>query len=338
MGKQDKGIWASSGDHLDADPATLRGYGENIAKLRGDFQTDVMGAGANLRGTGRDTSISTGMYEPGQTCNDLVDSNGQEFTAALNDLLTSMTAIPAAILTMADLFDGTVARGTAMINAQCDAMEWAFAMPGATKPAGVPSYIKGTILGKMKEFAAGGAKFDDKLLNSGLYSGASVAVYSTAGGGMRYVVRTPDGGYLEWGEDAKGNRTYQTTQNGNGPLVTTNYSTDKDGKVTTTVTKRYAPSSTTLQSSGEKGVVSVVDEQQKVESYDKDGKLTTTVDHTVTKKYSDDTETHTYTTEKNGKTTTTGTVGRQPAPTTPETWSDLAKKQSEAMIAKARGL
>lgn len=337
--KQPKGIWASSVDHLDADPATFRGYGENIAKLRGDFQTDTMGAGLNLRGIGRDTSISTGMYEPGQTCNDLVDSNGVEFTAALNDLLISMTAIPAAMLTMADLFDDLVARGKSMINAQCDAMEYAFAMPGSTKPAGVPSYIKGTILGEMRKAAAGGpAKFDDKLVDAGLFSGATVAVYATAGGGKRYVVRTADGQYAEWGEDANGERTYQTIQTGNGPVVTTNYSKDEKGKVMTTVTKRYAPSSTTLGSTGEKGVVSIVDEQQKVESYDAQGKLTTTVDHTIVKKYSDDTETHTYAKEKDGKTTTTGTVPRQPPSTTPETWSDLARKQSEAMIAKARGL
>jgi hypothetical protein len=336
VGKQEDGSWASSGDHLEADPATLRGYGQNIAKLRWDFQTDITGAGTSLRGTSKDSSLSTGLYEPGQTCNDLVDSNGQEFVSALNDLLTSMTAIPAAALTMADLFDGVVAHGKAMINAQGDAMAWAFATPGATRPSGVPSYIKGTIQGEMKKAAAGGkGKFDDKLVDEGLYSGAAVQVYSTAGGGKRYVVRTPGGGYAEWGENAKGVRTYQTTYNGNGPVVTKVYS---EGEVLST-TKRYRPTTAPLPVVfSEKDVVSVVDEQQKVETYDKDGKLTTTTDHVLVTKYSDNTESHTYSTDKNGKTTTTGTVGRQPAAVTPDTWSELAQKQSQEMVAKAKGL
>jgi hypothetical protein len=337
VGKQENGGWASSGEHLDADPATLRGYGQNIAKLRWDFQTDITEAGMNLRGTSKDSSLSTGFYEPGQTCNDLVDSNGQEFTEALNCFLTSLTAIPAGALTMADLFDGVVAHGKAMINAQGDAMAWAFAMPGATRPAGVPSYIKGTIQGEMKKAAAAGGsgKFEDKWLEGGLYSGASVSVYSTAGGGKRYMVRTPGGGYVEWGENAKGERTYQTTYNGDGPVVTKVYS---EGEVTSTV-KRYQPTDTPLPVVfPEEGVVSVVDEQQKVETYDKDGKLTTTTEHVVVTKYSDSTETHTYSTEKDGKSTTTGTVGRQPAAVTPDTWSELAKKQSQEMVAKTKEL
>lgn len=336
MGKKDEGAWASSAEHLEADPATLRGYGQNIAKLRWDLQTDMMNAGSNLRGTSKDGSVSTGMYEPGQTCNDLAGSNGQEFASALNDLLTSMTAIPAAALTMADLFDGVVALGSAMINAQCDAMEWAFVMPGSTRPAGVPSYIKGTILGEIRKAAAGGSgKYADELISQGLYTGASVEVYSTAGGGTRYILRTPGGGYVEWGENAKGDRTYQTTYTGDGPVVTKVYS---EGEVTST-TKRYRPTSAPLPVVfSEKDVVSVVDEQQKVETYDKDGKLTTTVDHVVVTKYDDNTETHTYSTEKNGESTTTGTVGRQPPAVTAETWSDMATKKSQDMIAKARAL
>lgn len=330
------GGWQSSGDHLDADPNTLRGYGENIAKLRFDFQLDVTGVGTGLSGTGRDNSISTGMFEPGQTCSDLVDSNGQEILAALNNFVVRFTAIPAGALTMADLFDGVVAHGKAMFAAQAEAMEWAFAMPGAHKPAGVPSYIKGTIQGEMRKHAGGGTDHsEDKLLQSGHYSGADVEVYSTAGGGKRYVLHTPGGGYVEWGEDAKGNRTYQVTQQGAGPVVTTNYS---EGKVSG-VTKRYTSTTSPIPVVyKEKDVVSVVDERQVVETYDKDGKKTTTVDHTVVTKYSDDTESHDYYTEKNGKTTDEATVNRQPPAATPETWTDLAKKQSTAMIAKAKGL
>jgi hypothetical protein len=329
------GGWQSSADHLKADPSTLRGYGSNIAQLRFDLQLDVIGAGTN--GVGKDQSISTAMFEPGQTCNELADDNGQEFLSALNDFVVRFTAIASGSLTMADLFEGVVARGKAMFAAQANAMEWAFAMPGAHKPSNVPSYIKGTILEETAKHAGGGAdSTEDKLLQAGHYSGADVAVYSTAGGGKRYVLHTPDGGYAEWGEDAKGHRTYQTTRQGDGPTVTTTYS-DK-GKVTG-VSKRYSPTSSPLPVVfKEKDIVSVVDEQQRVENIDEDGKKTTTVSHTVVTKYSDDTETHTYYTDKNGTKTDEVTVNRQPPAATPETWSDLANKQSVAMMAKAKGL
>jgi hypothetical protein len=334
---ENSGGWQSTGDHLDADPSTLRGYGTNIAKLRFDLQLDVTGVGTGLNGVGRDNAISTGTYEPGQTCNDLLDSNGQEVLAALNEFVIRFTDIAAASLTMADLFDGVVARGKAMFAAQADAMEWAFAMPGAHKPPGVPSYIKGTVLGEMEKHAAGGAdRSEDKLLQDGHYSGTHVQVYSTADGGKRYVVHAPGGGYTEWGEDAKGHRTYEVTQQGDGPVVTTNYS-DK-GKVTG-VSKRYKPTSSPIPVVyKEKDTVSVVDEQQRVETYDADGKKTTSVAHTVVTKYSDDTESHTYYTDKDGKKTDAVTVNRQPPAVTPDTWTDLAKKQSAAMIAKAKGL
>lgn len=334
MGKKDsEGVWASSKDHLEADPATFRGYGENIAKLRLDFQNDILSAETN--GTGRDSSVSTGMYEPGQTCGALVDSNGMEMQSALRDLLTSMTAIPAACLTMGDLFDSVTAHGKAMINAQADAMAWAFATKGAEKPAGVPAYIEGTIQGFMKEAAAGGAASNgDKLLpGSGLYSGASVAVYATVGDGKRYVMRTPDGNYVEWGEDADGKRTYEVIQSGNGPMVTTTY---KEGEVDK-VSKRYAPTSTIV--GHESAASSATDERQVVKTYDKDGKLTSTVtDHVVVTKYSDGTETHRYYTEEDGKKTDESFVGRQPPAATAESWKDLAKEQSKAVIEKARGL
>jgi hypothetical protein len=338
VGKKDKEdqLWASSGDHLVADPATLRGYGQNIAKLRFDFQTDVTTAGMGLRGTGRDTAISTGMYEPGMTCNDLLDSNGQEMTTALGDFLTCMTSIPAGIFTMADLYGGQVAHGKAMINAQYDAMLWAFATPGADRPAGAPSYIKGTIKGEMEKYAAENptATGADKFLSGGHYSGADVEVYQTAGGGMRYVVRTAGGGYTEWAEDADGNRLYQTVQQGNGPVVTTNYT---DGKESSVI-KRYKATSAPLPNVfTDKDTVSVVDEQQVVETI-KDGKVTTTTDHVVVTKYSDGTESHDYYTDKNGERTKESSVGRQPPATTPDTWSDLAKKQGQAMETKARGL
>lgn len=338
MANEDSAGWASAKDHLKADPSTFRGYGENIAKLRYDFQSDITGAGMSLRGTGKDTSISTGMYEPGQTCSDLVDSNGMEMVDALKDFLTSMTAIPAAILTMADLFDSTVARGESAI-AQAAAMSWAFVMPGADKPAGVPSYIKGTIQGFQKKYekdAVDPNSAGDKLTEGGLYSGASVAVYQTATGGLRYVVRTPGGGYVEWGEDAKGKRTYQVTQDSpNGPVVTTNYS---DGKETS-VTKRYAPTTTRLDVDlPAKDVTGVRDERQKVETY-KDGKLTSTkTDHTTVTEYSDKTESHHYYTDEDGKKTKESSVGRQPPAVNPEDWGDLARQQSRDMMAKAKGL
>jgi hypothetical protein len=331
--------WASSKDHVVADPATMRGYGQNIAKLRFDFQADVLQVGMGLRGIGRDDAISTGMYEPGQTCNALVDNNGQEVVAALNDFLISLTAIPAAALTMADLFDGLVARGAAMINAQCDAMLWAFATPGATRPPGAPPYIKGTIKGKMAKYAKeseggkGGAA-GDKFLRGGHYSGADVEVYRTANGETRYVIRTAGGGYTEWAEDDKGNRSYLTVQEGNGPVVTTNYA--KNGDVES-VTKRYKPTITQLDAPEEKGVTGLHDERQLVETY-KDGKKTTTTDHLEVKKYSDGTESHTYSTEENGKRTEEGTVGRQPPATNPDTWSDLGRRQGRALEEKARGL
>lgn len=334
VGKNDNGSgWASTGDHLEADPATFRGYGENIAKLRWNFQTDLLSAETN--GTGRDNSVSTGMYEPGTTCGGLVDSNSIDMQSALRDLLTSLTAIPAACLTMAELFDSVTAHGQAMINAQADAMAWAFATKGAERPAGVPSYIEGTIQGAMKEAAAGGpASKEDKLLpGSGLYSGASVAVYATTGDGRRYVMRTPDGNYVEWGEDADGNRTYEVSQTGDGPMVTTTYAEGKVDKVT----KRYEPTSTIV--GHESGASSATDERQVVKTYDKDGKLTKTVtDHVVVTKYSDGTETHRYYTDDDGKKTDERTVGRQPPAATAETWKDLAKEQSEAVVTKARGL
>jgi hypothetical protein len=281
------------------------------------------------------------MFEPGQTCNDLADSNGQEFLDALNDFVVRFTAIAAGCLTMADLFEGVVAQGAAMFAAQANAMEWAFVMPGAHKPSNVPSYIKGTILGETAKHAGGGAdRGEDKLLQAGHYSGADVQVYSTAGGGKRYVLYTPGGAYTEWGEDAKGNRTYLTTQKGDGPVVTTTYSTDGPDKGKASgVSTRYKPTSSPLPVVfKEKDVVSVVDEQQRVENVDADGKKTTTVAHTVVTKYSDNTESHTYYTDANGKKTNEATVNRQPPAATPETWTDLAKKQSAAMIAKARAL
>lgn len=342
MGKQGKDSegWASAGDHVIADPATLRGYGRNIAKLRFDFQSDTMQVGMSLRGIGRDNAISTGTFEPGMTCDALVDSNSQEMSDALRDFVVSLTAIPAAILTMADLFDGSVAHGKAMINAQCDAMLWAFATPGADRPTGVPSYIKGTIKGEMAKYASDGAGKGEgstglgKLIEGGHYSGADVAVYAAAGGGRRYVVRTPGGGYMEWGEDKNGVRTYQTIQQGNGPVVNTQYSEGKE----VSVTKRYKPTTTTLpDNSSDKDVKSVHDERQLVEKYE-DGKKTTTTDHVVVTKYSDGTETHTYATETGGKRTEDGTVGRQPPETTPESWAELARRQGRDIQTQARGL
>lgn len=348
MGKKDsESGWASSGDHLEADPATFRGYGKNIAKLRLDFQNDIMSADTN--GTGRDNSVSTGMYPPGMTCGGLVDSNGMDMQSALRDCLTSLTAIPAASLTMGDLFENVIALGKAMINAngmsQADVMAWAFATKGAPRPAGVPAYIEGTIQGAMKEAAAGGpAARGDKLLpGSGLYSGASVAVYSTTGDGRRYVVRTPDGRYIEWGEDAKGNKTYETSWTGDGSVVTTTtYKLSEDGKSSAVdnVTKRYAPTSTIIGSdTAEKDFTSAVDEQQVVKTYDAKGNLTKTVtDHVVVSKYSDGTESHRYYTEENGKKSNESTVGRQTPATTAETWKELAKEKSTAVVEKARSL
>lgn len=344
MGKKDsESGWASTGEHLEADPATFRGYGKNIAKLRLDFQNDIMSADTN--GTGRDNSVSTGMYPPGMTCGSLADSNSMDMQSALRDLLTSLTAIPAACLTMADLFEGVSAHGKAMINAQADAMAWAFATKGAQRPAGAPAYIEGTIQGFMKAASAGGTDtHEDKLLpGSGLHSGASVAVYATAGDGRRYVVRTPDGHYVEWGEDANGNKTYETSWTGDSSVVTTtSYKLSEDGKSSgvENVTKRYAPTSTIVgNSSAEKDFTTAVDERQVVKTYDAEGNLTKTVtDHVVVTKYSDGTESHRYYTEEDGKKTNETTVGRQPPATTAETWKDLAKEQSKAVIDKARSL
>lgn len=329
------GGWLSSADHINTDPSTLRGYGGNVAQLRFDFQLDAIGAGTN--GVGKDQSISTAGFQPGQTCNDLADSNGKELLDALNDFVVRFTAIASGSLTMADLFDGVVAHGKAMFAAQANAMEWAFAMPGAHKPSNVPSYIKGTILGETTKHAAGGAdSSEDKLLQDGHYAGTHVQVYSTAGGGKRYVVHAPGGGYTEWGEDTKGHRTYLTTQKGDGPMVTTTYSDKGD---VSGVSKRYKPTNSPLPVVfKEKGIISVVDEQQRVENVDAAGKKTTSVAHTVITKYSDDTESHTYYTDTKDKKTDEVTVGRQPPAANPETWTDLAKKQSAAMIAKARAL
>jgi hypothetical protein len=347
----DKNGWATTGEQFKADPATLRGYGENVAKLHQNFEQDTTGSGMNLGGIGQDWSISTGFYPPGTTCSQLADRNGADILSALQDCATNLISIPSAILTMADLVENVAAHGTAQVNAaEANAMEWAFVTPGADKPAGVPSYIKGTIQGNLAAAATTSGTEKPIPSLSGTQAGTSVQAYATADGGRRYVVESPNGRHTEWTEDKQGRKTYQLVRAADGSEITTSYSNGKPTGTTTTSVKSttdnyvngklVAKVPSTQGSSGpvtmteKSDVQSVTDSQSVTESRKVNGKVETTTEHVVVTKYTDGTESHRYYTETGSHISDDTTIGRQ---TPANTYADIADQAPKETAAARQG-
>lgn len=315
--------WTYSGDAvLDADPATFRGYAENVNKIGKNLRGDMMGPVMRLHGGGEDVALSTGGFPEGQHCDRLNSRNASEMTTFLHDLATNFRAIPSASYILADLYE--TADGDS--GASLDAVGWAFGRAGVDKPANLPGYIDGdkTIASESKGPEAGTVE-SEVLISSSTHSGATVATYRTADGGTRTVITTPRG-VTETGYAKDGTISYEVTTDPEGGSTTHNYG--PDGQLVSTTERTHATS--------EHG--NVTHQKTTVVTDPAGEKPTTTTDHMVTTEHSDETQTrHYYTTEKiegeNGETSIERSderyVGRQPDAMTTEDWMQRNEKAFE---------
>ncbi|TVT58657.1 hypothetical protein FNH05_06430 [Amycolatopsis rhizosphaerae] len=310
--------WATEGKALKADPSSFTGYGENVATIRGNLESDNMSANTALRGGGEDTSLSTGGFEPGADLTSVVWRNTGEMAACVPDLDQNIAAIASVALILGDLYKDMDGHNKSML----EACEWAFAMPGADTPDNLPYYIdpKQTIESLMAQTptgSPGGDVADDQLLSASSFTGATVATYKTSDGGIRSVVTTPDG-VTEILTDNNGKTVYEVTTTPDGTTTTTTYRDGKPLGQTKSVSK-------TVESGD------VTDEQTITTQYDENGKAIPgkkTVEHIVTTKYDDGQHTREYYTEdENQHRTNERYIGPQPDPVTGKDWKDLADQR-----------
>ena len=231
--------WSVDGEKLKADPHTMTGYGKNAAIIGKNFQADISGPVMLIRGSGQDIAISRGAFPEGTTCQTLLERNASEMFQFLGDAYRNILAIASCTLVLGDVLKTEDLKGAAMVNA----VEWALVMPGARKPAGLPSYIDGKTLNDgEKEETAIAASFDnpdgEKLLPGSHTAGnLSYASYLTSAGTIRRVIMDmTTGSYTEIGYRKDGRTmVFKTVGDSDGNATTISY--DKKGKVDGTVVR-----------------------------------------------------------------------------------------------------
>ncbi|EHR48554.1 hypothetical protein SacmaDRAFT_0244 [Saccharomonospora marina XMU15] len=308
--------WTFQGDAtIDADSSTFRGYATNVAAIGTNLQDDMMGPVMLVNGGGKDVSLSTGGFPEGSYCDQLNSRNASEIVAFIQDLRQNLTAIPSGAHILADLYENTDNASGATL----DAVNWAFAMPGAEKPANLPQYLAEgkTIEQAMTENGAADINpNDDVLISTKSYGPVTIYEYRTASGGTRQVTHHP-GGTTEVGYDKKGNTVYEVTTDLNGDSVTTSYNDEGEQVSTTTKESTEVTRGNTTHS------------QVTTTAVDANGNETTTTRHIVTTKHEDGTESREYYTvtekqDENGKVTTERTderyIPRQPPAVTTDDW------------------
>ncbi|MCI2421214.1 hypothetical protein MOQ72_27605 [Saccharopolyspora sp. K220] len=299
--------WPTSGKELKADPSSLRGYGENVATIGKNLESDAMGPAMLVNGGGDDISISTGGFPEGTRAQTLVGRNGQEMMMFLQAVRQNHLAISSAAHTCADMYEGTDGSNAVRLAG----VEWAFALPGAQRPAEAPAYLKETLADGLKNAGGPGPVGAEKLVETNHFSGGVAYKYEAPDGSVRTVVRTPEG-ITETGYNSQGAQVYTTTAQPGGTMITTTYN-EKTGKVVNTSTRTV----TNVPQGG-----GTVDEVTTVTNRDAEGRETRTEDHKVTTQYSDGTHTRQYYTEdEQGNRSGERYIGRQPEPVTPEDWA-----------------
>ncbi|HVV11757.1 hypothetical protein [Amycolatopsis sp.] len=328
--------WALTKAKLTHDPHEMEGYGNNIATMGKNFQSDINGPVQMIRGGGDDTQVSTGHFPEGAQVQSLISRNASEMTQFLQAAYQSVVALSSVALIYADLMRNTDLSGKNAFNA----IEWAFAIPGADKPKGLPSYVENkTLAGEMKPGPTDTA--GEKVLATYQIGGSWFTTYSLAGGGTRSVVQGPDG-KTETFYDKNGNKISEAVTVGNHTTTTTfDTKTGKRtgqslkiteggtmGGVTSTYTvdlKTHAKTLTSQrvasQSAPESTSKDDVYNSTQTVNYNAKGKVeSTTTEHVDSVYNSDGTYTRKYytVTEADGKTTTSDVreITRQPQPVT----------------------
>lgn len=136
---------------LDVTPEDLRDAGKIISEAR---ETLAEGAGkAVLDGKGQHRLISTGGFSPGTDAQAALSNATTRLRQAIGTIQTNYVALASALNIVADVFSTKDAE-----NAR--AFEFAFVAPGASRPAGLPSYVdpRVTLLGEQRRAAEDTAK------------------------------------------------------------------------------------------------------------------------------------------------------------------------------------
>jgi len=316
--------WVNDGEPLEMEPTSFRGYGQNIATLRGNLQDDNLTATTSLQGVGKDMSMSTGGFPAGTQMQQLAQRNAGEIAQFLPAIGQNCTAIASVALIMADVFEGMDGENAAMLNA----IQWALNMPGAEKPANAPFYLnEKETLSKMaeeqeKKSADPG---EDEFVSTYTFPGGAVHVYRTADGGTRTVSRSAYG-VMETLTDKDGNKLYETETTPAGVTTTTTYANGKEAGTTKVETDKH-----------KKG--NAVDEVTTITKTDPKGEEHVTQEHAVTTTFQDGSHTRDYyTVDENGNKSETRHIGIQGDPVTGQDWVDLAEKRTEQARRMAGGL
>jgi hypothetical protein len=328
------GEWVYEGKDLKADPSSMRGYGKNVATIGQNLQGDMMGGVTSVNGGGQDTAISTGGFPEGQHAEELATRNGMELLNFIQDALQSTQAISAVAHICADLYEGSDGANAVKLAG----VEWGFAMTD-NRPPGVPPWLnKADTLDEMRSEAdeklgdpqkAG----DEKLISSHSIGNTTFFSYQSADGTTRNVVRTGDR-FTETGYNKDGTVIYKTE--GNSKTATsTQY---QDGKAVGTTTRLV-----TEQKQGDVTTRRAVTVQRPAE-----GQATRSTETTVTRGYSDGTETRSYYTDTQqekedgswGEKERSGEreVGVQPKKITPEDVAEQNRKMLERTRNQVQGM
>lgn len=330
--------WAAHGAELELDPKNFRNYGLNIAKVGADLNSDTMSANSALQGAGPKDMLMSTSFEPGQDVQDFADRNAQEISLFITDLYKNVTAISSVALLMGEVFDTMDGNNAAMVNA----VEWAFAMDGAKKPSGLPSWIdpKRTIASELTPPPGTGVTSTggDEKLNTIIVGNMTITTYRTSDGGTR-TVQSNGATTTEYLDDKSGKRQYMivsTKESGYDQTVTTLYQNGAPAGETRRVTKHDVNDDP-----------NIVDQVTTVQNLDADGKPVKgeeggkSAQHVVTHNYSDGTHSREYYTETTTKSpageektvrSDDRYVGTQADPPTGEDW----RTSSDERIEEAR--
>ncbi|KAA9160153.1 hypothetical protein FPZ12_018225 [Amycolatopsis acidicola] len=349
--------WALTKAKLTHDPHEMEGYGNNVASIGKNFQSDINGPVQLIRGGGEETQVSTGHFPEGDQIQQLLSRNATEMSQFLQAAYQSVVALSSVALIYSELLRTTDLNGSQAVNA----IDWAFAIPGADKPKGLPSFVdNSTLQGEMSKVTATDTT-GEKLLSSHEVGNETFSTYSLAGGGIHTVVQGPGGNKTEAFYDKNGNLITETVVAG-GRSTTTTYSTKTGEKTGRTLKISGANGAATTYSvdvkTGKKSMTSQtynvqsapgstsitdVDNSNITVRYNSEGKVTQTVtkhddsvynsDGTYTRKYYTETET------ADGKTTTSDVreITEQPQAVTSDAWNKVIQESIDDTSKKVEG-
>lgn len=309
--------WIYQGDQeLKADPSSLRGYGENVAALGSNFRDDLTGPVMMLHGGGEDVALSTGGFPEGRLCQDEAFTNASQISEFLIHLSTNLAAIPSAALILADLYESADDENAISLNA----IDYAFALPGAEEPDGLPDYIDGTTISEQMQGGGGDLPVfgDEQLLATYTFPGGETNIYATPDGGTRTVTRTGDT-MTSTTHREDGTIALHVTSQPDGSSTTKAYG--EDGELLTTTTTH---------------VNSDIDDADDVEheerisvTTDADGEVQSeTSQHVVTTYDDDGTQTREYyDIDEDGNRVNERHISAQPEPKSAADWADDTQNQ-----------